>query len=53
MAQTVMLSATAREKTGKGPARQARFQKQVPAVVYGHGRDTQSVMVDGLALEKP
>jgi len=24
----------------------------VPAVVYGHGRDTQSLMVDGLALEK-
>jgi large subunit ribosomal protein L25 len=52
MAQTVMLSATAREKTGKGAARQARFQKQIPAVVYGHGRDAQSLMVDALALEK-
>ena len=52
MAQTVTLSATARDKTGKGAARQARFQKQIPAVVYGHGRDTQSLMVDALALEK-
>src|SRR6266850_1200221 len=52
MAQTVSLSATARETTGKGPARQARFQKKVPAVIYGHGRPTQTLMVDALALEK-
>src|SRR5262245_12443811 len=52
MAQTVTLSATARDKTGKGAARQARFQKQVPAVIYGHGRDTQPLLVDALALEK-
>src|SRR6266567_3156590 len=52
MAQTVALSATTREKTGKGAARQARFHKQVPAVIYGHGRATQPLMVDGLALEK-
>src|SRR5216117_3271023 len=52
MAQTVSLSATAREKTGKGAARQARFHKQIPAVIYGHGRATQPLMVDALALEK-
>src|SRR5437868_10270486 len=52
MAQTVTLSATLREKTGKGAARQARFQKRVPAVIYGHGRPTQTLMVDALALEK-
>src|SRR6266853_3495572 len=52
MAQTVSLSATAREKTGKGAARQARFQNKVPAVIYGHGRATQTLMVDALALEK-
>src|SRR5438132_10013314 len=52
MAQTVSLSATLREKTGKGAARQARFQKKVPAVIYGHGRPTQTLMVDALALEK-
>ena len=52
MAQTVSLAARPREQTGKGAARQARFAKQVPAVIYGHGRTTQSLMVDGLALEK-
>src|SRR5216117_3411412 len=52
MAQTVTLTATTREKTGKGAARQARFKKQVPAVIYGHGRATQPLMVDALALEK-
>jgi len=52
MAQTVALSATAREKTGKGAARQARFQKKIPAVIYGHGRATQTLVVDALALEK-
>ena len=52
MAQSVSLAATAREKTGKGAARQARFQKKVPAVIYGHGRATQTLMVDALALEK-
>jgi len=52
MAQTVSLAATLRDKTGKGAARQARFQKQIPAVIYGHGRATQPLMVDALALEK-
>lgn len=52
MAQTVTLTATAREATGKGAARQARFKKQVPAVIYGAGRATQPLMVDALALEK-
>ena len=52
MAQTVSLAATLRDKTGKGAARQARFNKQVPAVIYGHGRDTQPLMIDALALEK-
>jgi large subunit ribosomal protein L25 len=52
MAQTVSLAASPREQTGKGPARQARFAKKVPAVIYGHGRPTQSLMVDALLLEK-
>jgi large subunit ribosomal protein L25 len=52
MATTVSLAATPRDKTGKGAARQARFAKQVPAVIYGHGRPTQSLMVDALSLEK-
>src|SRR5881296_4507428 len=52
MAQTVSLSATVREETGKGAARQARFQKKVPAVIYGHGRETQALSVGAKALEK-
>src|SRR5258707_7268327 len=52
MAQTVALSATAREKTVTGAAREPGFQKEVPAVIYGPGRATQTLMVDALALEK-
>ncbi|HEV8264007.1 MAG TPA: 50S ribosomal protein L25/general stress protein Ctc [Gemmatimonadales bacterium] len=52
MAQMVSLAASPRDKTGKGAARQARFAKQIPAVIYGHGRPTQPLMVDALSLEK-
>jgi large subunit ribosomal protein L25 len=52
MAQMVSLSATPRDTTGKGPARQARFKKQIPAVIYGHGRPTQPLLLDGQSLEK-
>ncbi|MGH7671474.1 MAG: 50S ribosomal protein L25/general stress protein Ctc [Gemmatimonadales bacterium] len=52
MAQVVSLAANPREKTGKGAARQARFAKQVPAVIYGHGRPTQPLMLDALSLEQ-
>jgi large subunit ribosomal protein L25 len=52
MAQIVSLSAERREGSGKGPARQSRLQKKVPAVIYGHGRATQSLSVDGATLEK-
>jgi large subunit ribosomal protein L25 len=52
MAQIVSLAANARTTTGKGAARQARFRGKVPAVIYGHGRDTQSLEVEAKALEK-
>ena len=52
MAQMVSLAANPRKKTGKGAARQARFAKQVPAVIYGHGRPTQPLMLDALSLEQ-
>ena len=52
MAQTVSLSATTRQATGKGGARQTRFRGKVPAVIYGHGRDTQSLELEAKALEK-
>src|SRR6267142_1140363 len=52
MAQTVSLSASPRQATGKGAARQARFRGKVPAVIYGHGRDTQPLELEAKALEK-
>lgn len=52
MANVVAIEATMREPRGKGGARQVRFQKKVPAVVYGHGRPSQPLTVDALALEK-
>jgi large subunit ribosomal protein L25 len=51
MAQFVALAAEPRDKTGKGAARQIRFRKKVPAVIYGHGRPSQSLEVDAKALE--
>jgi large subunit ribosomal protein L25 len=52
MAQIVSLAASPRTETGKGPARQARFRGQVPAVIYGHGRTAQSLTVEAKALEQ-
>src|SRR3989441_7826122 len=52
MATIVSLTAQRRDQTGKGPARQARFLKKVPAVIYGHGRAAQPLIVDGPALEQ-
>jgi large subunit ribosomal protein L25 len=52
MAQMVSLAASPREQTGKGAARQARFAKKIPAVIYGHGRPAQPLMVDALLLEQ-
>ena len=52
MAQIVSLAASPRQATGKCGARQARFRGRVPAVIYGHGRDTQSLEVEAKALEK-
>ncbi|PYO73685.1 MAG: 50S ribosomal protein L25/general stress protein Ctc [Gemmatimonadetes bacterium] len=52
MAQTVSLSASPRQATGKGGARQARFRGKVPAVIYGHGREAQPLELEAKALEK-
>src|SRR6058998_2358933 len=52
MAEIVSLAGSPRTTTGKGAARQARFRGKVPAVIYGHGRETQSLEVEAKALEK-
>jgi large subunit ribosomal protein L25 len=41
------LQAQIRKGRGKGPARQARFAGQVPAILYGPGIETVPLLVDG------
>lgn len=43
---TSQLSATARATFGKGAARSLRRDGQVPAVIYGHAREPQSLAVN-------
>jgi large subunit ribosomal protein L25 len=49
---TASLAAQARTTSGKGAARKARQSGQVPAVIYGHGREPQSLLVPDRELEK-
>lgn len=46
------LTASVREESGKGAARSLRSLGRIPAVIYGHGRDPQSLSVDTRELEK-
>jgi large subunit ribosomal protein L25 len=52
MAQQVNLQAATRSATGKGAARALRRAGKVPGVIYGHGREPESVAVDSTALNK-
>ncbi|MFN2326357.1 MAG: 50S ribosomal protein L25 [Gemmatimonadales bacterium] len=52
MAHDVTLSAASRTDTGKGVARSLRRNGQIPAVIYGHGRDPESLSLDATALER-
>jgi large subunit ribosomal protein L25 len=49
---TVSFNATARDVTGKGAARTLRSKGQVPAVIYGHGRDPQPLSLNARDLDK-
>lgn len=49
---TASLSATRRTETGKGVARTLRRDGQVPAVIYGHARESQPLAVPARDLEK-
>jgi large subunit ribosomal protein L25 len=46
------LTATARASSGKGAARSLRREGSVPAVIYGHAREAQSLAVPSRDLEK-
>ena len=49
---TAQLSAQPRTGTGKGAARSLRREGNVPAVIYGHGRDPQALAVNARELER-
>jgi large subunit ribosomal protein L25 len=46
MAQQVRLEAATRTRTGKGAARSLRREGKVPAVIYGHGREPETLVID-------
>src|SRR6476620_2616564 len=52
MAQQASLPVNARSVTGKGAARSLRREGKVPGVIYGHGREAESVTVDTATLNK-
>jgi large subunit ribosomal protein L25 len=52
MAQTVTLGAARRSDAGKGAARQLRLSGRIPAVIYGHGREPQSLSLGEAELDR-
>ena len=52
MAQTYSLSASLRDKNGKGAARAARKNAQVPAVIYGDQNAPVSIILDLVELRR-
>lgn len=46
------LSGSVRENGGKGVARSLRGAGRIPAIIYGHGREPQSLSIDTRELEK-
>src|SRR2546423_381798 len=49
---TVSFNAIARDTSGKGAARSLRARGQVPAVIYGHGREPLSLSLNARDLDK-
>lgn len=52
MASQLKLAAESRSTTGKGAARSLRQRGKVPAVIYGHGREPESLSLDAAELGK-
>jgi large subunit ribosomal protein L25 len=52
MAQQANLTVSSRTISGKGAARTLRREGKVPGVIYGHGREAESVSVETAALKK-
>ena len=51
MAQ-VTLQASTRTDTGKGAARSLRREGKVPAVIYGHGRAPEALVIEGTTVAR-
>jgi large subunit ribosomal protein L25 len=49
---TASLAAKPRSTAGKGAARKLRAVGEVPAIVYGHGREPQSLAINTYTLER-
>ena len=52
MASSPTIAAARRSGTGKGSARSLRRAGQVPAVIYGHDRAPETLVVDAAALQR-
>ncbi|MGE0353515.1 MAG: 50S ribosomal protein L25 [Gemmatimonadales bacterium] len=50
MPEQITISARTRQATGKGAARTLRRQGQVPAVIYGHDRAPEALVLEGGTL---
>src|ERR1700687_4931640 len=48
----VSFSATPRDAVGKGAARQLRSKGEIPAVIYGHGREPQALSLNARDFAK-
>jgi large subunit ribosomal protein L25 len=49
---TAQLSASTRDTVGKGAARSLRSTGQIPAIIYGHAREPQSLAIPAREFEK-
>lgn len=52
MENTIKIDAESRTTKGKGPAREMRRNDRIPAVIYGKGRDPQSLSVARTDFDK-
>jgi large subunit ribosomal protein L25 len=52
MTEIIEIKATARPRAGKGAARQARREGNVPAVIYGDGQPAEIIAINGNDLWK-
>ncbi|MBH63876.1 MAG: 50S ribosomal protein L25/general stress protein Ctc [Alphaproteobacteria bacterium] len=52
MSDADVMTAQGREERGRGAARAARRSGRVPGVIYGAGKDTQSISVDRRELDR-